>query len=59
MLEAFSRRDALRGREISWSGGAGVAAGIDGEGRLLVDATDGRRVSLDAGEVHLERPGPR
>jgi biotin-(acetyl-CoA carboxylase) ligase len=36
-----------------------VAAGIDGDGRLLVDTTDGRRVSLDAGEVHLERPGSR
>jgi BirA family biotin operon repressor/biotin-[acetyl-CoA-carboxylase] ligase len=59
VLDAFSRRDELRGHDISWSGGAGVAAGIDGDGRLLVDTTDGRRVPLDAGEVHLERPGSR
>ncbi len=57
VLEAFRGRDGLRGHHISWTAGAGVAAGIDDDGRLLVDATDGRRVSLDAGEVHLERPG--
>lgn len=59
VLEAFGARDALRTHQVSWSGGAGVAAGIDGDGRLLVDAGDGRRVALDAGEVHLERPGSR
>ncbi len=57
-LEAWRRRDALAGREISWNGGTGVAAGVDGGGRLLVDVAGGERVALDAGEVHLGRlPG--
>ena len=38
-----------------WSGGAGTAAGIDGEGRLVVELADGGRTALDAGEVHLQR----
>jgi BirA family transcriptional regulator, biotin operon repressor / biotin---[acetyl-CoA-carboxylase] ligase len=50
---AFVReRDALLGRQMRWSGGAGRGAGIDGDGRLLV-ATDGGQVALEAGEVHL------
>ncbi len=53
-LEAWRERDALRGREIAWSGGRGHAAGIDSEGRLLVDLADGSRTALAAGEVHLE-----
>jgi BirA family biotin operon repressor/biotin-[acetyl-CoA-carboxylase] ligase len=52
LLDAYRRRDALAGRQIAWNGGAGVAGGIDGDGRLLVD---GGRVALDAGEVHLIR----
>jgi BirA family biotin operon repressor/biotin-[acetyl-CoA-carboxylase] ligase len=44
ILEAWRSRDALRGRRISWDGGAGVAEGIDDSGDLLV---------LGAGEVHL------
>ena len=52
LLEAFRQRDALLGREIKWSGGVGVAAGIDSGGRLIVNS--GRAtVLLDAGEVHL------
>lgn len=54
VLAALRGRDALRGREIAWDAGSGVAAGIDGEGRLLVDTGSGR-VALDAGEVHLRR----
>lgn len=54
VLAALRARDALRGREIAWDAGSGVAAGIDGEGRLLVDTGSGR-VALDAGEVHLRR----
>ncbi len=46
-------RDALLGREITWAAGSGVAAGVDDEGRLLVDVAGGERVALDAGEVHL------
>ena len=54
-LAAYRERDALRGREVRWHHGSGVAAGIDGDGRLLVDRPDGDRVALDAGEVHLTR----
>jgi BirA family transcriptional regulator, biotin operon repressor / biotin---[acetyl-CoA-carboxylase] ligase len=52
-LQAWRERDALRGREISWSGGRGRADGIDGTGRLAVVLPGGGRVALDAGEVHL------
>jgi len=54
VLDAWRARDALAGREISWSGGRGTAAGIDGEGRLVVELADGGRTALDAGEVHLD-----
>jgi BirA family biotin operon repressor/biotin-[acetyl-CoA-carboxylase] ligase len=53
LLDAYRERDALRGREVRWQHGCGVAAGIDGDGRLLVDRPDGTRAVLDAGEVHL------
>jgi len=54
---AFRERDALHGREIDWQRGRGIAAGIDDQGRLLVDRDDGTRTALDAGEVHLA-PAP-
>jgi BirA family transcriptional regulator, biotin operon repressor / biotin---[acetyl-CoA-carboxylase] ligase len=54
-LDAFRARDALLGREVSWSHGRGVGAGVDDSGHLLVDRADGGgRVALDAGEVHLK-----
>lgn len=53
MLELWRERDALRGRRVSWAQGSGLAAGIDGAGRLIVSRDDGARVTLDAGEVHL------
>jgi BirA family biotin operon repressor/biotin-[acetyl-CoA-carboxylase] ligase len=53
ILDAFRARDHLSGREVSWSGGVGVGAGIDGTGRLIVDGVDGVRHVLEAGEVHL------
>jgi len=53
ILEGFRARDALAGRRISWKGGAGIAAGIDDTGHLLVDLGDGGRRALGAGEVHL------
>jgi len=56
LLAAYRERDALRGRELRWQHGAGVAAGIDAAGRLQVDRPDGTRVALDAGEVHLVPP---
>jgi BirA family biotin operon repressor/biotin-[acetyl-CoA-carboxylase] ligase len=59
LLDRWRARDALAGREISWASGHGVARGIDGEGRLVVELPDGGRTELDAGEVHLgpQRPG--
>ncbi|MCW2997140.1 MAG: biotin--[acetyl-CoA-carboxylase] ligase [Solirubrobacterales bacterium] len=57
LLEAWRARDALRGREVRWSGGTGTAAGVDGDGRLIVELDGGGRTALDAGEVHLGRIG--
>ncbi len=56
LLEDFRARDALLGRAVDWQRGEGVAAGIDADGRLLVDRADGAREALDAGEVHLSPP---
>jgi BirA family biotin operon repressor/biotin-[acetyl-CoA-carboxylase] ligase len=53
VLSAWRARDALRGREVAWAEGSGVAAGIDDRGNLLVRVADGELVSLGAGEVHL------
>ena len=55
VLDAWRARDALRGRPVRWNGGEGTAAGIDGDGRLVVDLADGGTTALDAGEVHLRR----
>jgi BirA family biotin operon repressor/biotin-[acetyl-CoA-carboxylase] ligase len=55
LLEAYERRDALRGQEIAWAGGRGTAAGVDAAGRLVVELADGGRTALSAGEVHLAR----
>jgi BirA family transcriptional regulator, biotin operon repressor / biotin---[acetyl-CoA-carboxylase] ligase len=52
-LAAWRSRDALRGREVSWDGGSGVADGIDDRGRLAVAVAGGDRVLLGAGDVHL------
>jgi len=54
VLEAWGERDALLGRVVRWPDGSGTAAGVDGEGRLVVRTADGGREALDAGEVHLE-----
>jgi BirA family biotin operon repressor/biotin-[acetyl-CoA-carboxylase] ligase len=53
LLDAWRSRDALYGARVAWNGGEGLAAGVDDEGRLLVDRDDGSRVALDSGEVHL------
>jgi BirA family biotin operon repressor/biotin-[acetyl-CoA-carboxylase] ligase len=53
VLTAWRARDALRGREIAWNGGSGVADGIEDSGDLVVVAAGGDRVVLGAGEVHL------
>ena len=57
LLDAWRERDALHDRGVHWSGGDGIAAGVDAEGRLLVRLADGRRAALDAGEVHLGLAG--
>jgi BirA family biotin operon repressor/biotin-[acetyl-CoA-carboxylase] ligase len=57
VLDAWRARDALRGREVTWNSGNGVAAGVDERGRLLVDLANGSSTALDAGEVHLGRHG--
>jgi BirA family biotin operon repressor/biotin-[acetyl-CoA-carboxylase] ligase len=56
-LEAWRARDALLGREVGWSGGSGIARGLDGAGRLIVEESAGRRTTLAAGEVHLQHFG--
>jgi BirA family transcriptional regulator, biotin operon repressor / biotin---[acetyl-CoA-carboxylase] ligase len=53
VLGPYRARDALVGRRVSWDGGAGVAAGVDGLGHLIVDVGEGAPVVLGAGEVHL------
>jgi BirA family biotin operon repressor/biotin-[acetyl-CoA-carboxylase] ligase len=55
-LSEFGRRDALRGRRISWGEGEGTAAGIDRQGNLLVESPTGCLATLNAGEVHLSLP---
>jgi BirA family biotin operon repressor/biotin-[acetyl-CoA-carboxylase] ligase len=52
LLEALRQRDALLGNPVRWRGGQGEAGGIDDEGRLVV-ITDGGKMALEAGEVHL------
>jgi BirA family transcriptional regulator, biotin operon repressor / biotin---[acetyl-CoA-carboxylase] ligase len=54
-LAAWRERDVLQGREIAWSTGHGRAAGIDGDGRLVVALEGGGHTTIGAGEVHLER----
>jgi BirA family biotin operon repressor/biotin-[acetyl-CoA-carboxylase] ligase len=62
--EAYRTRLGTLGRRVRVELGAGagartvlgVAAGIDGSGRLLVDADDGGRHELTAGDVFHLRP---
>ncbi|MGE5407814.1 MAG: hypothetical protein ACM3NV_04315, partial [Syntrophothermus sp.] len=53
ILFAWRDRDALRGREVSWEGGSGIADGVDDRGYLLVVGPGGDRLAVGAGEVHL------
>lgn len=53
ILSAWRARDALRGREIAWAEGSGVADGVDGRGNLLVRVAGNDLLALGAGEVHL------
>jgi BirA family transcriptional regulator, biotin operon repressor / biotin---[acetyl-CoA-carboxylase] ligase len=53
VLNAWRKRDALLGSEVTWEQGTGVAEGIDERGYLIVRVADGDRVTLGAGDVHL------
>jgi BirA family biotin operon repressor/biotin-[acetyl-CoA-carboxylase] ligase len=53
ILAAYRARDLLSGRRISWEGGEGTAEEIDELGHLVVAMSDGERIALGAGEVHL------
>lgn len=53
VIAAFSERDALTGKRISWADGTGTAAGIDESGNLKVRGEAGTVETLAAGEVHL------
>jgi BirA family biotin operon repressor/biotin-[acetyl-CoA-carboxylase] ligase len=53
VLSSYRARDALCGKRISWDDGEGIAEEIDGRGHLVVEKSDGERVALGAGEVHL------
>jgi len=55
VLDAWRSRDALRGREVKWEGGSGVADGVDDRGYLVVVTPSGDRIAVGAGEVHLTR----
>jgi BirA family transcriptional regulator, biotin operon repressor / biotin---[acetyl-CoA-carboxylase] ligase len=54
VLDAWRRRDAIRGERVRWASGEGTAAGIDHSGALLVEVGEGR-IALEAGEIHLLR----
>jgi BirA family biotin operon repressor/biotin-[acetyl-CoA-carboxylase] ligase len=53
VVAEWRRRDGLRGREVSWEDGSGVADGIDDRGNLVVAVAGGGSISLGAGEVQL------
>jgi BirA family biotin operon repressor/biotin-[acetyl-CoA-carboxylase] ligase len=55
VLATWRQRDALKGREIEWDGGSGVADGVDDRGYLVVVTPTGDRITVGAGEVHLTR----
>ena len=55
VLATWRKRDTLRGREVAWEGGSGVADGVDDRGYLLVVTPGGGRIAIGAGEVHLTR----
>ena len=53
VLSEWRRRDGLRGRQVAWEDGSGVADGIDDRGNLIVAVAGRGSVSLGAGEVQL------
>jgi len=56
VVTRFATRDVLRGRAVAWDDGpGGRAAGVDDEGRLVVELDGGGVLALSAGEVHLQQ----
>jgi BirA family biotin operon repressor/biotin-[acetyl-CoA-carboxylase] ligase len=55
VLAEWRQRDALKGREVAWEGGSGIADGVDDRGYLVVVTPGGDRIAVGAGEVHLTR----
>ena len=55
VLANWRERDALKGKEIAWEGGSGIADGIDDRGYLVVVTAAGDRIAVGAGEIHLTR----
>ena len=53
VLAEWRKRDALKGREVAWEKGSGVADGIDDRGYLVVVTPGGDRITVGAGEIHL------
>jgi len=53
VLAEWRARDVLKGREIAWEDGSGIADGVDDRGYLAVVVPGGERIFLGAGEVHL------
>jgi BirA family biotin operon repressor/biotin-[acetyl-CoA-carboxylase] ligase len=57
IVGAYSGRDALQGKHVTWAGepapGSGTAQGIDAAGNLLVATEGGESLKLGAGEVQL------
>lgn len=50
-LGALRARDVAKGRRVEGESVKGIAAGIDDEGRLLVDSESGSRIAVSSGEV--------
>src|SRR4051794_2409306 len=55
ILADLRERDALLGRRLTYAGGAGVGAGIDESGALLVTRDDGETVAVTTGEILLHK----
>jgi BirA family biotin operon repressor/biotin-[acetyl-CoA-carboxylase] ligase len=59
VIDVFTARDVLRGRELEWEGGpgdggrSGTGEGVDERGNLLVRTGAGELVALGSGEVSL------
>jgi BirA family transcriptional regulator, biotin operon repressor / biotin---[acetyl-CoA-carboxylase] ligase len=54
VYDTLGARDFLRGRRVTVDGAEGVGAGIDRDGRFLVDVGGERRV-VESGEILFER----